>query len=273
MSLTAVRALIIAFVVVGLAGFYASSIEPYWLEVRTITLTTDKLTRSALTVVQISDLHCDQKQRLEARVARVVNGLDPDVVVFTGDAVNTIRALPFFKATLKKIKAKVGKFAVTGNVDDAGERIFTDTGFEPLDDRVVKLEKDGDVFYISGAGYRYHNTRWREVLGQVPQGYYSIFLYHTPGLIESLAGLNVDLYLSGHIHGGQLSLPFWGAIVTFSKYGKKYESGLYRVGKTDLYVNRGIGMELVPLRFCARPEVTVFHIMPAHYPAPERNTP
>jgi predicted MPP superfamily phosphohydrolase len=77
--------------------------------------------------------------------------------------------------------------------------------------------------------------------------------------------LNVDLYLCGHTHGGQVALPLYGALVTLSKFGKKYESGMYTVGDTILYVNRGIGMEggLTPkVRFLARPEITVFDIVP-----------
>jgi hypothetical protein len=84
-------------------------------------------------------------------------------------------------------------------------------------------------------------------------------------LVESLEGLNVDLYLSGHTHGGQIALPLYGAIITLSKFGKKYESGMYTVGDTILYVNRGIGFEprpAPPIRFCARPEITVFDIAP-----------
>jgi predicted MPP superfamily phosphohydrolase len=93
-----------------------------------------------------------------------------------------------------------------------------------------------------------------------------VFLYHFSDLVESLKRVNVDLYLSGHTHGGQVALPFYGAIITLSKFGKKYESGMYRVGETILYVNRGIGLEPRPapqIRFLARPEITVFDIGPA----------
>jgi len=79
----------------------------------------------------------------------------------------------------------------------------------------------------------------------------------------------VDLYCAGHTHGGQVALPFYGALVTFSKYGKRFETGLYRVGETRLYVSRGIGMEggkIPRVRFCSRPEVTVIEIHPAVAP-------
>src|SRR4029079_9982343 len=100
-----------------------------------------------------------------------------------------------------------------------------------------------------------------QLLRAVPAGVFSIFLYHAPYLIADVSGHGVDLYCAGHTHGGQVALPVYGALVTFSKFGKRYEAGRYSVGSTTLYVNRGIGMVGGPaprVRFCARPEVTVF---------------
>ncbi len=78
----------------------------------------------------------------------------------------------------------------------------------------------------------------------MPEGAPVVFLYHTPDEILDIAATNrVDLYCAGHTHGGQVALPLYGALVTFSKFGKRYESGLYREGQTSLYVNRGLGME------------------------------
>ena len=87
-----------------------------------------------------------------------------------------------------------------------------------------------------------------------------------PSGVNAAAENGADLCLAGHIHGGQVRLPWYGAIVTLSKTGKKYEAGLYRVKDTWLYVNRGIGMEgsCAPrVRFNCRPEVTVLDMVPA----------
>jgi predicted MPP superfamily phosphohydrolase len=73
----------------------------------------------------------------------------------------------------------------------------------------------------------------------------------------------VDPYLAGHTHGGQVALPFYGALATLSAFGKEFESGLHRVADTWEYTNRGIGMEggAAPrMRFAARPEVTVIEV-------------
>jgi len=261
-----VHALAVIIIIFGLYGYF---IEPYWLDVREVTLKTGKLKNITLTIAQISDLHCDTRLRNELKLASIINSFRPDLVVFTGDAVNTLKAVPVFENTLGAMEAGIGKFAVRGNFDTVyygNVDLFSGTGFEDLDKKAVRLTKGGEEFYISGLDYIYHNTLWPGVLGQVPPDRYSIFLYHTPSLIESIApSYNVDLYLSGHTHGGQVAVPFYGAILTFSKYGKKYEAGLYKVGPVALYVNRGIGMEggFVPrIRFFSRPEITIFHIIP-----------
>jgi predicted MPP superfamily phosphohydrolase len=87
-------------------------------------------------------------------------------------------------------------------------------------------------------------------------------LYHYPDLIDRLASKQVDLLLAGHTHGGQIALPFFGAIVTLSKGWKRYERGLYRVGESYLYVNRGLGTDLPAIRFFARPEIAVIDLIP-----------
>jgi hypothetical protein len=93
----------------------------------------------------------------------------------------------------------------------------------------------------------------------------TVFIYHYPDVIYDAAARQIDLCCVGHTHGGQVALPFYGAVVTRSKLGKRFEAGLYRVQDTWLYVNRGIGMEgkAAPrVRFCARPEVTVIDLVP-----------
>jgi predicted MPP superfamily phosphohydrolase len=70
-----------------------------------------------------------------------------------------------------------------------------------------------------------------------------VLLHHTPDLMPQAVSLGVDLYLAGHTHGGQWRLPGFGAILTSSRYGKRYEAGHYHEAGTHLYVSRGVGME------------------------------
>lgn len=248
---------------------YGYFIEPNWIEVKIIKLKTNKLKNTTLKIVQISDTHSEKNDPRLKRLPGIINPLNPDIIVFTGDSINEEEALGEFHDTLSKLEAKSGKFAVTGNYDDYFWRkldLFEGTGFKNLNEKNEIFEKDNEKFYISGISYL-HNDRYYSVLKDIPSDGYSIFLYHKPDLIKSLIRLkvNVDLYLAGHTHGGQVAIPFYGAIITMSKYGKQYESGKYIVSKIILYVNRGLGMEgeFAPkIRFCARPEITVFDISP-----------
>ncbi len=258
--------LIHSLVLTGLmCVLYAVLIEPYWPQVTVVRLETSKLQNTVLRIVQISDLHCDAKPRLEPRLPELVNGLDPDLIVFTGDAVNSRDGLELFQKTLAAMTAPLGKFAVRGNWDyRITADLFDGTGFEPLPLKALRLEKDGEAVMVCGIDYHFGRVS-QQALGQLDSDTWNVLLYHSPDLIDYLDNQPVDLFLSGHTHGGQVALPFYGALVTMSRHGKTYEAGRYTVGDITLYVNRGIGMcGIGPrVRFCARPEITLFEIYPA----------
>jgi hypothetical protein len=90
-----------------------------------------------------------------------------------------------------------------------------------------------------------------------------------PDLLPEAAALGIDLVLSGHTHGGQWRLPGFGALLTNSRYGKRYEAGHYVQAGTHLYVSRGLGMEgfgTPRARFFCPPEVVALTLLP---PGPE----
>ncbi|MCK9574227.1 MAG: metallophosphoesterase [Candidatus Omnitrophica bacterium] len=256
------------FAVLGIfCFFYAYFIEPYWLKVVHVNLKTDKL-KNSFVLVQISDLHCDAKVRNEEKLVKIINEINPDIIVFTGDALNAEKALGNFKKTLKNLNAKSGKFAVRGNFDVWYWKdidIFEGTGFIELDKEAVSFTSANQDVTIAGLSAE-SSAENLKFLEKLPGNYYTVFLSHYPGINEIIENTAIDLYLTGHTHGGQFSLPFYGALITMSRYGKKYEAGLYALGKDKaLYVNRGIGMEggVAPrIRFFSRPEITVFYIGP-----------
>jgi predicted MPP superfamily phosphohydrolase len=246
---------------------YGHFIEPNWVDVHVTTIRTPKLKTTGFRLVQISDLHCDWRIRNEEKMVRIINDLKPDIVVATGDYCNHPLGLPHLRDALNRLEAPLGKFAVIGNQDVSWPRQFDlldGTGFHRLDQETIAVAKGPDSLGISGINFVRSNVPIDPVKA-LPHDRFNVFLYHTPDLIEEVCGPGVDLYLCGHTHGGQVTLPWYGALITFSKFGKKYESGLYRVGQTTLYVNRGLGLEPRPgpqVRFLARPEIAVFDIVP-----------
>jgi predicted MPP superfamily phosphohydrolase len=267
-----VRRVAMVLAAAGLPCFYYGwRIEPYWPEVTRVALATDKLPAGDLPIriAHLSDLHSERRERLEPRLPPLVQALNPDLIVFTGDAVNALDGLPTFRRCLRKLAAIAPTFAVRGNWDVwyfPRADPFEGTGARELDGeaRPVRLH-DGRTLFLAGVAVG-HESRLERTLSALPPHELSLFLYHSPDLIKSVRQSPVDLYCAGHTHGGQVALPLYGALVTFSRYGKKYESGLFHVGTTTMYVNRGIGMEggLAPrVRFWARPEITLYEISPA----------
>jgi uncharacterized protein len=246
---------------------YGSFIEPYWIEVKKVEIPTNKLHQTTVRLVQISDTHCTIRPLNEKKTVEIINRLKPDIIVFTGDSANNSRGLRRFKETLGKLEAPLGKFAVRGNIDALfwpGADIFGGTGFVELDGNSIEINKNEEKIWITGISWE-KEGKPGGVLKKVPEDCFSVFLCHLPDLAEDLNGMHVDLYLAGHTHGGQIALPFYGAIITLSKFGKKYESGEYKVGSAILYVNRGLGLAggINPkMRFFARPEITVFDLKP-----------
>ncbi len=254
----------------------ATLIEPFALQVSRLDLDAPGLERP-LRVVHISDIHVEYTTRRERDLISLVNSQEPDMIVLTGDYMNLAhlndpRTLQETRDLLAQLHAPLGVYAVNGTVDSPArmEALFSGLEVTVLDDQTVVPVRGLALVGVAHADWGKYWERDRDALQRlmekVPPEAYSVLLYHTPDLIEAAAEAGVDLYLAGHTHGGQVRLPFYGAIFTASRYGKKYESGRYTVGPTTLYVSRGIGMEgfqITPrVRFLCPPEMVVLDLHP-----------
>jgi predicted MPP superfamily phosphohydrolase len=264
------RRTVLAFAGLGLLCFaYGYFVEPYWLSITHINISSSRLPRGSqpIRIAHISDLHSDPKPRLEKRLPGAIAAEHPDIIVFTGDSVNSPEGLPVFRECISEIAKIAPTFVVKGNWDSwywNDLNLFQGTGVTELDGNSQRVEVRGVPIWIAGVAVG-HEKSMGQALAAIPPDEFKLFLYHYPDLIKEVAEQKVDLYCAGHTHGGQVALPFYGALITFSKYGKKYEAGLYREGETWLYVNRGIGMEggnAPRVRFWARPEVTIIEVGP-----------
>ena len=244
--------------------------EPYLPEVTHTTIATEKLRGATrpIRLVQFSDMHCDPTVRLESRLPRIIADCGPDVIVFTGDCVNSPGGLENFRKCLKEIAAIAPTYVCRGNWEKffIGLDYFGNTGVEELDGgwRRVPVARAGASFTLAGQAVGNATPLVKALDGAEPQEF-TVFLHHYPKEIYELAETHlVDLHLAGHTHGGQIALPFYGALITLSGHGKDLEWGPYRVKGTKLYINRGIGMEggrWPRIRFCARPEISVFELV------------
>jgi predicted MPP superfamily phosphohydrolase len=103
--------------------------------------------------------------------------------------------------------------------------------------------------------------RLGDSLCDIPPGAPLLLLSHNPDIIVSPQLPRVDLVLSGHTHGGQIKVPLWGPAHTQVEHvPRKWVSGLFRQGRTQVYITRGLG-EGIPLRFRARPQITLIEVL------------
>lgn len=264
------RRLIFSAAIFGFGCFaYAYFVEPYWLEVRKIEIRSDKIPQNSqpIRIVHISDIHSDEFARLEEKLPLIITEQKPDLIVFSGDSLNSPEGLPVFRECLSKISNLAPTFVVRGNWDVwywKQQDLFGEINVKQLNGNSEKIEIRGVPIWLAGV-FVESEGKLVQALNSIPKDEFSIFLTHYPDLIEDVKPFEIDLYCAGHTHGGQVAMPIYGALVTFSKFGKKYEGGTYQIGKTTLNVNRGIGMEggnTPRVRFWARPEITVIDVLP-----------
>jgi hypothetical protein len=261
---------------ISLAAIYATWIEPFRVAVTHRQYTPLAWNGSIrLRMLHISDIHFEAMSLREEALLAHIRTLQPDLIVITGDYLNLSsvyqpEAQRGVRHFLSQLNAPLGVYAITGSpvVDVVGlvPEIFAElTNIHWLNDVAVKLPYHDDALWLLGIRCTYDAARDAEALQrgyrEIPPDDLCVLLHHTPDLMPEAAALGVNLYLCGHTHGGQLCLPFYGALATSSRYGKRYEAGLYQERATTLYVSRGLGVEGLGApraRFLAPPEIILW---------------
>ncbi|MBI3269551.1 MAG: metallophosphoesterase [Planctomycetes bacterium] len=251
---------------VGTAG-YAFGVGPWHLEVTFPEIAIPGLAPAldGLRIVHLTDLHPNSHIPLEylERCMEAANECRPDLVLATGDYVTYGKDdLDIAVTALARLRAPLGKFSCLGNHDyHFGHRrtielLRRTAGFEVLVNENTLVHPRGSPLRLIGLDdLWFGNLDLRRGLAGTSPKEPRIVLLHNPDYLERLAPAGVDLVLSGHTHGGQISLPLVGAPILPSRYEGRYVNGLYRSGGTQLYVNRGLGIGYIPARLLARPEV------------------
>jgi len=264
---------------------YGFWIEPLSLGVTHQKLVTPKLAPGRpLRVLHLGDLHAEiALTARERRLMALIPGLAPDLILFSGDFLNLSylddpRALQVARSVLAELHAPLGVYAVGGSPAVDLPKLVPQVvaglhNIRLLNDEVITIKHEGQRVDIVGLLCTHKpfedGPRLREVLTDARRGLppgqppFTILLYHTPDLAPDAAECGVDLQLSGHTHGGQVRLPFYGALYAASLYGKSFEAGRVQQDGLTLYVTRGIGMEgkgAPRVRFLTPPEIILWEI-------------
>lgn len=255
-------------------GIYGFCIEPFHLTQTHIEVKVPGLEQPTR-IVQLSDIHVEFTTNREKELPGYVARLKPDMIVVTGDLINETygnnpQSIQDLRNLMNQLSAPLGIYAVKGNVESPQhlQLMLRGTRVQILDDTIHRIPEISPNFVLIGLDYNdldVDKDELKTLMAEIKPEDFSLLLYHKPDLIYTASDLNVNLYLAGHTHGGQVRLPFYGAIFSNSIYGKKFEMGLYKIENTTLFVSRGIGFTggIAPrIRFLAPPEVVVIDLIP-----------
>jgi len=224
------------------------------------------------TIAQVTDMHLGPmvSERFLGKVIKKANGLGADAIVLTGDHVHgrgTRASVERAWELLSPLAAPAGVHAVLGNHDygqkDCSKQLLSESGWS-LHGKVLPLRRDGQTLWLVGAG-----DFWREnlpldpLLEKLPKKDCRIVLAHNPDTADSTEHERTDLFISGHTHGGQVYIPFIGTPV-LPVNNKAYSSGLkHSLRGESVFICRGIGWSILPVRFLCTPELAVLELVPA----------
>ncbi len=255
----------------GIAGtFLADTVwyEPQALQVERIQLPMGTPGNKRVRLLQISDLHISNYNSYFAKVARQVEALQPDLIVLTGDYLEEQRNIRGVLSFLKELKATHGIYAVQGNWEYwsrlEGENLrrhFAGVGVKLLINERSDLEINGHAMSIFGLDYPSSTDHLSRLQEEVDPRRFNLLLSHVPAFSHEQLNKDISLILSGHTHGGQVRLPFLPPFY-LPRYSGRFVSGFYTVSqhRIPLYVSRGVGTSVLPLRFFCRPEIGLFEL-------------
>ncbi len=243
-------------------------IEPYWIETKEVKIQSDQIPAQfdGKKIVFLSDIHSGpnfSQERVDSLVNQV-NAMDPDLILLGGDYIDDDSEYiqPTF-ASLSKLKAPLGVYAVLGNKDpqDYTLNAIPQYGITYIGNKGTWIEENGSRIRLGGVGDYNNGAQIQSATTSVvtPQDFV-ILLTHNPDYFPKVNKSKVDLVLSGHTHGGQVTFFGLWAPTTHSDYGNKYRTGVINEKNSTLIVSNGIGTTILPLRFFARPQIILIEL-------------
>jgi predicted MPP superfamily phosphohydrolase len=257
-------------VAVSATTAYSTFVEPYSYQLSATDIFIRDLPDAfeGFRIAQISDVHHSRIVSIEEvlRVVRLAQGAQADLVALTGDYTTAYRRYiePCAEA-LGMLRAPHGVFAVLGNHDHYTDPQLTTRALERahisvLNNANTLIRRGNDTLQLIGIDdWGWNAADWPRAFYGTDRKRPSLLLSHQPRVLDLPQTESVSLIISGHTHGGQISLPFVGAPARFSKE-LKYLDGLYRRDQTQLYVSRGTGVIGLPLRLGVPPEIALLRL-------------
>lgn len=217
-----------------------------------------------MTITHLSDFHFTGKICREyfEQVIKTANELNSDLILITGDIIDSKECWDWLPEVLGKLRARQGVYFILGNHDERAKaetelrQSLEQLGFIDASDRWISIRVDNQFLHIAGNELPWFGKSM--TLGELPDHYsygdLRILMSHSPDQWKWARKHGFDLVLAGHTHGGQINIPIVGPVISPSRHGVKYASGMFEKDGKVMVVSRGISGE-EPLRFNCPPEV------------------
>ncbi|MBE6812131.1 MAG: metallophosphoesterase [Ruminococcaceae bacterium] len=221
-------------------------------------------------IAHVTDLHNDTLGDDNAALLAQLQRAQPDIIAVTGDLIDCrVPNMQIALAFMQKAVQIAPVYYVTGNHEAAlyaeypsFEKQLIQVGVTVLNNEAVTLTKNGQTITLLGladpnATTMDSNDRISLMQTYTAQGF-TVVLSHRPEIFDEYCTAQADLVLTGHAHGGQIRIPFIGGIYAPGQgLLPEYDAGVFTRGNTVMYISRGIGNSLFPIRFNNRPELPV----------------
>ncbi len=261
------KVLKIAIVICFMYLFYIGNNE--WLKITSYEYTSDKIPASfdGYKVVQVSDLHDAELGENHSRLIRKVASAEPDIIVVTGDVIDSRRYdLEKSLRAVKQLVEIAPVYYVLGNHEVATNEMnliyeqLELLGVHTLKNEHEIIELNGEQLALVGIEDPLMGMPVTSMIQIATRGLesssFTILVSHRPEKFDAYVEQSLDLVFTGHAHGGQIRLPFIGGLIAPSQgWFPTYTNGLFEAGDTTMVVSRGIGNSLFPLRIFNRPEI------------------
>lgn len=227
-----------------------------------------KILNNKIKLIQISDYHNNNLIN-KKRLIKTVKKLSPDIIVLTGDIIdskteNFDEVMDLLK-DLKKINKNI--YSVSGNHEMKNKKSLEfeerkkGIGINNLDYDCETLDISSDKINLCGIPFYKKGNSKKMNVNDLDDKLFTILLSHSPDKALEYEGVKSDLILSGHIHGGQVRIPLIGALVSPNKeFFPKYNKGLYDIEGTKLYIDSGLGNSVKPIRTFNRVQISYIEI-------------
>lgn len=210
---------------------------------------------NSLKIAVLTDLHFRKMGSLENKLQTTLLRENPDLILIAGDTLDSERSLPVAQTLFSKLNPRLGILATLGNWENwknlNSPSLFQSFGTTLLRNESYRANNDISIYAFDDLSGDPDTTFVRSRL----ENKFCIALVHSPLIFDTIQGI-CPLVLAGHTHGGQIRLPFLNPL-WLPKGSGKYVSGWYKTKESQLYVSRGIGTSILPLRFFSAPELVL----------------